>query len=496
MPKLFQNQLIFTTMKTKELLHELQSLHDKMVAIETDKASVIKNVMPQHQKSATNLLNYLVFRSENIHTLQETLHAYGLSSLASSESHIKAQLDNVMKLLGHKKAASNSPDFYDGLNQLQQNTENLFGHQSAKNIPFIMVTIDSEFAHDVKYIAKLLKNGMNIARINCAHDDESMWLTMLHSIKKAAVRSDLSCKVYMDLAGPKIRTQIVGKGHKSGKLAVALDDEVLLLEPHIKPPKHTKAISCTLPNIVKCLENGQRVLFDDGVFEAIVEDAAEDAALLKITRISAQKPSIKAEKGINFPNTSFQVNPLTEFDLTCLPFVVEHADMLGYSFVNKAADIAELHAQLTLLNKPDFPIIAKIETNEAVNNLPSLLLESMRKRSFGVMIARGDLAVEIGFERLSEIQEEILWICEAAHTPVIWATQVLESLHKQGLATRSEVTDAAHAALAECVMLNKGSHTLEVLKTLQDILSRSRQHNYKQRHIFRELGIAKKFLQS
>ena len=109
------------------------------------------------------------------------------------------------------------------------------------------------------------------------------------------------------------------------------------------------------------------------------------------------------------------------------------------------------------------------------------------------MIARGDLAVEIGFERLSEIQEEILWICEAAHTPVIWATQVLENLNKQGVATRSEATDAAHAALAECVMINKGSHTLEVLKSLLDILNRSRQHNYKQRHIFRELGIAKKF---
>jgi pyruvate kinase len=155
-----------------------------------------------------------------------------------------------------------------------------------------------------------------------------------------------------------------------------------------------------------------------------------------------------------------------------------------------------MHAQLSLLDKPDFPIIAKIETNDAVNNLPSLLLEGMRKKSFGVMIARGDLAVEIGFERLSEIQDEILWICEAAHTPVIWATQVLESLNKQGLATRGEVTDAAHAALAECVMLNKGRHTIKALKSLLDILSRSRQHRYKQRHIFRELGIAKSFLEN
>jgi pyruvate kinase len=483
-------------MKNKaDLLLELQSLYAKMVSIETNKALMISNVIPQHRKSAINLLDYLVFRSENIYELQESLHAHGLSSLASSESHIKAQLSNVMKLLGDKQPTSDFLNFQDGLNELQQNAVYLFGKQPANNIPFIMMTIDSEFADDAEYIAALLTNGIHIARINCAHDDESIWIAMVKNIKEASVKTGLPCRIYMDLAGPKIRTQIIGKGHESGKLEVELDEEIWLFEPNYQPPKHTKAINCTLPNIVKCLQKGHRVLFDDGLFEAVVEEVAENSAQLKITRISAKKPFIKAEKGINFPDTSFHVNPLTQYDLKCLLFVVEHADMLGFSFVNKAADIAELHAQLALLNQPDFPIIAKIETNEAVNNLPSLLLEGMRKKSFGVMIARGDLAVEIGFERLSEIQDEILWICEAAHTPVIWATQVLESLNKQGLATRGEVTDAAHAALAECVMLNKGSHTTKVLKSLLDILSRSRQHNYKQRHIFRELGIAKKFLE-
>jgi len=111
-----------------------------------------------------------------------------------------------------------------------------------------------------------------------------------------------------------------------------------------------------------------------------------------------------------------------------------------------------------------------------------------------VMIARGDLAVEIGFERLSEIQEEILWLCEAAHVPVIWATQVLETLNKKGIATRSEVTDAARAAQAECVMLNKGNYLLLVLATLRDILQRSGGHYSKKRYIFRPLQIAERFL--
>ena len=117
----------------------------------------------------------------------------------------------------------------------------------------------------------------------------------------------------------------------------------------------------------------------------------------------------------------------------------------------------------------------------------------MADRHFGVMIARGDLAVEIGFERLVEVQEEILWICEAAHVPVIWATQVLENLHKSGLASRAEVTDAGRAALAECIMINKGPHTLEVLRTLKDITQRSAGFRIKNRLVFRPLRIAANF---
>jgi pyruvate kinase len=118
----------------------------------------------------------------------------------------------------------------------------------------------------------------------------------------------------------------------------------------------------------------------------------------------------------------------------------------------------------------------------------------MQQPMTGIMVARGDLAIEIGFERMSEIQDELLWICEAAHVPVIWATQVLENLHKRGIATRGEITDAAHAARADGVMINKGEHTLEVLHTLSDILNRSRKNNYKNRRLFRCLSIAELFI--
>lgn len=110
------------------------------------------------------------------------------------------------------------------------------------------------------------------------------------------------------------------------------------------------------------------------------------------------------------------------------------------------------------------------------------------------MIARGDLAVEIGFERMGEIQEEILWICKAAHVPVVWATQVLETLNKSGMGYPVGNYYATHAAMAECVMINKGDHTIEVIETLGDILHRTGGHHIKKRFTFRPLSIALRYI--
>jgi pyruvate kinase len=119
--------------------------------------------------------------------------------------------------------------------------------------------------------------------------------------------------------------------------------------------------------------------------------------------------------------------------------------------------------------------------------LPDLLLAAMRGHAVGVMIARGDLAVECGYERMAEIQEEILWVCEAAHMPVVWATQVLESLAKKGLPSRAEITDAAMGERAECVMLNKGPYLCDAVEALDDILQRMQDHQVKKSATLRRL---------
>ncbi len=480
------------------LSHELQTLVTKMRRQAKNRALLIKRLSAEQALSATNLLHYLTLRSEDIRQLQDALHHSGLSSLASSESHILYQLQSVLEHLGEKTKSSQRSlcDQQTGRRLIQERTISLFGPETQAGIPHIMVTFDTGFATDQDKVHQLLTAGMNVARINCAHDDPDTWLQMIRNIRQACQETDLPCQVYMDLAGPKIRTEILGKGRKKGRANFDDTNIFFLAERNAKRPAKQVVIGCSLPDIVPQLRPGQRVLFDDGLFEARVESVANGLARLKMQRISAKKPRLKAEKGINFPDTQLEVRALSAEDRAVLPFVAKYADVVGYSFISRPEDLQDLQNLLAGLavDRPATPIVLKIETREAVINLPALLLQGMQQSLFGVMIARGDLAVEIGFERMSEIQEEILWICEAAHVPVIWATQVLETLNKSGVATRSEVTDAAHAALAECVMINKGDHTLEVIGVLKDILQRSGGHRTKKSYSMRPLSIAANFM--
>lgn len=169
------------------------------------------------------------------------------------------------------------------------------------------------------------------------------------------------------------------------------------------------------------LKKGERVYIDDGMIKGFIETIEKNKAALRIVRVSSAKQQIKEGKGINFPDSAIAISSLTEFDKACLPFVCEHADMAGYSFVRYPSDLSGLQAALKKISLKSPHIIIKNETTEAVKNLPALLLCGIHQKVFGVMIARGDLAVEISFERMGEIQEEILWICEAAHVPVVWA---------------------------------------------------------------------------
>jgi pyruvate kinase len=469
----------------------LESLEEKMRSAVDKQMDVIDKLHPGQKLSAVNLVRYLALRAEDVRALQNTLHISGLSSLTNSESHVLRQVQSISERLGKQFAPGelSDCDFYKGREIIQQRSQQLFGSKKDAAIPYIMVTLDSAFIHNFSLVKELLEAGMNIARINCAHDDEETWEKMIVLVRGTSELTGIPCKIFMDLAGPKIRTRILGKGRHKGKAPLAQGKEIVFAEDNGDYNPSRVVIGCNVPGIVKQLKIGERVLFDDGLIEAGVVSNNNGVATLKVVRISAKKPRLKARKGINFPDTELDLPVFTEKDRQHIPFICRHADLLGYSFVRSAGAITEL--QKILASFPRKPhIILKIETPQAVKNFPSLLLQGMQEEVFGVMIARGDLAVEIGFERMSEIQEEILWFCEAAHVPVIWATQVLETLNKSGIATRAEVTDASHAAMAECVMLNKGDHIIHVIKTLQDILQRSGTHHVKKRYTFRPMQMA------
>ncbi len=481
-------------MGNDDLLREsLLALREDMLRAEEEKGALVQRVCPQQRISARNLVHYLSLRCHDLRDLQDELHNAGLSSLASCESHALCQVEAV---LGHLGASFSEGAFcsYPMANRLlQQRAVALFGPKVNPHIPHLMVTFDTDFAEDYDRVKRLLLGGMNVARINCAHDTANVWLAMIRNVRKAERATGRPCKVYLDLAGPKIRTTLPAKGRKKGRLKVRENDQLFLVDRGVSVPSDARAVGCTLPGVVPVLRLGDRVLFDDGLYEAVVENNNGRIATLRMVRVSGKKPRIRPEKGINFPDTELPVASLTEADRAIIPFAVRYADLVGFSFVQRAEEVAELQALLRQHTTQPPSIVLKIETYEAVQQLPSLLLQGMMEPAFGVMIARGDLAVEIGFERLSEIQEEILWLCEAAHVPVVWATQVLETQAKSGVATRSEVTDAARAAHADCVMLNKGRYLLAVLESLRDILHRSGGHHLKKRYIFRPLSIAERF---
>jgi pyruvate kinase len=223
------------------------------------------------------------------------------------------------------------------------------------------------------------------------------------------------------------------------------------------------------------------VVFDDGKLAGVVEECRGGAVVVRVLRAPRRGFKMKPERGLTFPRADLHLDPLTADDLTALDFVARHADLIGFSFVQRANDISRLQEELARRRDDwrSIGIVAKVETAQAVTNLPDIIVRAAGRQPFGVMIARGDLAVAIGFERLAEMQEEILWLCEAAHVPVIWATQVLEEMVKSGLPTRGEMTDAAMAGRAECVMLNKGPNVGEAITALRGLLRRMMEHQSK-----------------
>lgn len=446
--------------------------------------------------SLINLAHYLSLRRHDIRDLQRRLMALGLSSMGRLESRVMPTLDAICTVLARLAtpvdAVPTIPtemDFFAGEALLDQATEALFGPISSPRRTRIMVTLPGAAAETPDLIDALVRAGIDVARINCAHDTPEVWRIMAGFVRTSAEKHGRSVKILMDIAGPKIRTGLVASVDKKGRMQAG--DRLRLVAEGAPRCDDEIRFSATvsIAEMVTRLKLGDRVRYDDGKLDAVVEKISPGEAILKVTRAKQGGVKIKPEKGVNLPDTALGLTPLTSKDELDLETVLECADMLGYSFVSRPEDIDLLDAALERIGQPGKPLglIAKIEQPLALTNLPKLIARAKSRGPFGVMIARGDLAAEIGFERLAEMQEELLWICEAAAVPCIWATQVLEDMVKEGIPTRGEMTDAAMAARAECVMLNKGPAVVEAVALLDRLMARMNDHAMKKTPTLRAL---------
>jgi len=434
-------------------------------------------------EAAGNLADYLVLRQHDLADLQSRLASYGLSSLGRSEARTGSALDALIATLKRLCGETDAPfpslqAMSAGHEALLAQCDAIFGHGRPGPHTRIMATLPSEAASDFSLIKRLVSAGMACARINCAHDDATAWAAMIANVRAAQRELGVGCRVMMDVAGPKCRIE---KLRSPKKYRAQTGDRLKLLRNLDLEPNGVVAIEPSFPEVVDRLAPGAEVWIDDGKIGARVVAKREGAAELEIFAARVKGVRLKLEKGLNFPSTELDLSPLTPKDIVDLDFIAKHADLVAYSFVQRVSDVELLQDHLARRRggaQPQ-PVVLKIETPLAVRNLPQLIVQSAKRHPTAVMIARGDLAVELGFARLSEIQEELLWLCEAAHAPVIWATQVLDQFVKEGLFSRAETTDAAMAQRADCVMLNKGPHVVEAVAFLRDILARMDRHHVK-----------------
>ena len=473
----------------RALLDELCRVRERVAG---EGAAILRRWEPSLERgsfraSAENLAHYVALRHLDLRPLQAALAPWGLASLARSESRVMPTLDaivaNLAAIAGADDVPAQRPEpsrWMAGIGAIERNATTLFGPPPDGRETRILVTLSKQASRDPDLVRGMLRVGMDCARINCGRDTADDWTAMIATVRAASAEFGRPCPVLMDLAGPKIRTRNVLTPAK--RRSVKAGDRILLTfaAPRANPDFPFQA-DCSMPEVLRQVNAGARVSIRDGLISGEIETVRDDGLVMAVTRTPPEGQPLQEKRGINFPGTALAVSPLTDADLRDLDFVAAHADGVSYSFVQRPEDIALLQRELEKRRpgRPPMPIIAKVETQLAIGNLPDMIVQAAGANPFGVMIARGDLAVEIGYERLSEVQEEILWLCEAAHVPVIWATQVLESLIKRGMPSRGEFTDAAMADRAECVMLNKGDYVSEAITVLDNVIRRMESHKRK-----------------
>lgn len=332
-------------------------------------------------------------------------------------------------------------------------------------------------------IKQMISAGLDVARLNMSHGDHQGHLEVINSIREASTELKKTVAILMDLQGPKIRVDQL-----DGQINLSKNETVLLgpAEALKSLKTESKKIFSDYEFIYDDLEEGQRVLFDDGKITAISEEKKDGYLRIRILNDGVLKP----RKGINLPDSIVSAKAFTKEDKRNLMFGVKNeVDYFALSFVGKSSDVTEVRNLLHKLRCPQ-KIVSKIERPEAVKNIDSII-----NVSDVIMVARGDMGVELGNHLVPAVQKKIISKCNAVGTPVITATQMLESMMDNPTPTRAEASDVANAIWdgTDAVMLSgesaAGKYPIESIVTMSEIVKEA-EKTPKERPLMRNVDLS------
>jgi pyruvate kinase len=315
---------------------------------------------------------------------------------------------------------------------------------------------------DKEILRQMFEAGVNVCRLNFSHGAYEDHASVVKTIRELNDETGLNVAILADLQGPKIRTNEM----ENNGVELINGSEVLIVTEKVLGT--AQKFSINYADLPKDVKPGERILLDDGklALEVISSDGSKE---IKVKVIHGG--ILSSKKGVNFPNTKISMPSLTSKDLLDLQFALEQdVDWVGLSFVRSARDIIELK-HIIAGEKRKAKVIAKIEKPEAIDDIDAII-----KESDGLMVARGDLGVEIPYQNVPIIQKMLISKCITHAKPIIVATQMMESMITNISPTRAEVNDVANAVLdgADAVMLSGetsvGKHPVEVIKTMSNIV--------------------------
>ncbi len=317
-------------------------------------------------------------------------------------------------------------------------------------------------------IKQLALNGMDVARLNFSHGDYEEHLKRINIIKEVREEINIPIAILLDTKGPEIRTKTL----KDDKNVTLVKGETFILTTEDVVGDETK-VSVTYKNLTKEVEVGTHILIDDGLIELLVNEITETDLICEVISGGV----LGNKKGINIPNTKLNLPAITSKDREDIIFAINQGvDFIAASFVRSADAVNQIRAILKD-SSSDIGIISKIENREGLDNIDEII-----EASDGIMVARGDLGVEIEPEELPFIQKQIIKKCNEQFKPVITATQMLDSMIRNPRPTRAEATDVANSIYdgTDAIMLSgetaMGSYPLEAVKMMVKIAMETEQH--------------------